>query len=190
MITRAKFLDMVRLYRLAAQVDITRYAANYAYLELLQGRKTALVKRIEKMYRRQMDEYDMGAYLKAKRVATPKQLANRGGKHGVNYLNPKLLEQVLDPDLNLKTKTATFKRAFMEGKLFMILECSKHGIVMHRTSVTTCRGVSSREKNNYQGYCLVCKTVDQVEYERKIEAIHQFRMNYLEYREHHNQSAS
>lgn len=188
MISRVKFLDMVRLYREAAQTDVTTYAANFSYAELTQGRKTALVIRIEKMYRRQMDEYDIGGFLAARRVE--KVGHAKGGVAGHDYLDPKYLEKVLDPAFNMDTKKTTYKRAYMDGKQYVIWDCPQHGPTIHRVCVSVPKEGTKTTVNQYEGYCLVCKTVRQTKYEEKIKSIRQFYKNYMEYREQFKQPAS
>lgn len=189
MITRAKFMDMVRLYRMAAQADVTLYAANFSYAELTQGRKTALVKRIEKMYRRQMDEYDIGTFLGEMRVH--KVGRAKGGVAGHDYLNPKYLENVLDPDFNTDIKKTTYQRAYSEEKQYIIWDCPQHGPAMYRVCVSVPREGIKTKITQYEGYCLLCKTVHQTKYEEKLEALRQFYKNYMEYRKQFKtQSAS
>lgn len=189
MITRAKFMDMVRLYRMAAQTDVTLYAANFSYLELVQGRKTALVIRIEKMYRRQMDEYDIGTFLGKVRVQ--KTGHAKGGVAGHDYLHPTYLEKVLDPDFNLDIKKTTYKRAYAEGKQYIIWNCPKHGSAIYRVCVSIPKEGMKSTVDRYEGYCLVCKTVPQSKFEEKVNAVRQFHDNYMEYRKQFkSQSAS
>lgn len=188
MITRAKFMNMVRLYRMAAQADVTLYAANFSYAELTQGRKTALVERIEKMYRRKMDEYEINR-LGPTRVQ--KEGHAKGGVAGHDYLNPTYLEKILDPDFNLDIKKSSYKRAYDEGKQYIIWNCQKHGSAVYRVCVSIPKEGMKSTINRYEGYCLVCKTVQQTKYEEKIKAVRQLHDNYMEYRKQFkSQSAS
>lgn len=182
MISKALLSSIVRSYREATQADVTTDAINFAYYELLHGRKTALITRIESLYRRAIEEMDIRAYL-ANKTAPEKKGHDKGGIPGVDYLNADLLEQVLDPDFNQPLKIDTFKLAYESKKLYLVLNCTKHGFVMHRTSVAQAKEGEEQEKKKYQGYCLFCKTVRQSRYKDKIEAIKQFQINYFEYRE-------
>lgn len=189
MITRAKFMDMVRLYRMAAQADVTRYAANFSYLELTQGRKTALVKRMERMYRRKMDEYEINR-LGPTRVQ--KEGHAKGGVAGHDYINPTYLEKILDPDFNLDTKKTTYKRAYAEDKQYIIWNCPKHGSAIYRVYAYLSKEAGKDTAvDRYGGYCLVCKTVPQSKFEEKVNAVRQLHDNYMEYRKQFkSQSAS
>lgn len=190
MITRAKFMNMVRLYRMAAQADVTLYAANFSYAELTQGRKTALVKRMERMYRRQMDEYDIGSFLGEMRVQ--KVGHAKGGVAGHDYLDPKYLEKILDPDFNLDIKKTTYKRACAEDKQYIIWNCPKHGSAIYRAYAYVSKEAGKDTAlDRYEGYCLVCKTLPQSKFEEKVNAIRQLHDNYMEYRKQFkSQSAS
>lgn len=192
MISKAKFMHMVRLYREAGQTDVTAYAANFSYTELTQGRKTALVHRIERMYRRQMNEYDIGSFVVASQ--SEKTGPARSGAIGHNYLDPKYLEKVLDPKFNLDNRKATYRRAHMDGKQYIIWDCPEHGNSMYRISVSQL--CTKADVGRYEGYCLLCKTATQARYEEKIRAIKKFYENYMKlreylgYKEHLGQSAS
>lgn len=178
MISKAKFMTMIRSYRDTARVDITNHAINFAYAALQHGEKTALTLNLEKFFRRKVEDFEYVGLLQPQ----VKKGHSKGGKPGIDYLDRKLLTQVLDPDLNLPIKIETYKRAYKEGMRYVILECSKHGEMLHKVSVTVPRKGLKAKKNAYDGYCLVCKTVKQVNYQEKIDSIHQFQKNYMEYR--------
>lgn len=193
MISRMKFFDLVQAYRLATGIDVSRYAANTSYLALLQNEKTALVKRMEKAFCKNVDNQDLRAFLikkpdvdvvRKRDPNKPKRVFSQ-----VDYLGQDILLEVLDPDLNLPNKGATTRRAFNEGKLYMIMDCPNHGIAMHRTSVGTPKDGGERKHHHYQKYCLLCKIGRQAHQERA-DDVRTFLKNYLAFRERVNQSAS
>ena len=159
MISRMKFFNMVQEYRIATGNDVSRYAANTSYLALLQNEKTALVKCMEKVFCKNVDNQDLRAFLIKKPDADaainrdtnkPKRVFSQ-----VDYLGQDILLEVLDPDLNLPTKGATTKRAFNEGKLYMVMDCPRHGTAMYRTSIGTPKNGEggSLSKYPYPGGC-------------------------------------
>lgn len=178
MISKAKFMTMIRSYRDTAKVDITNHAINFAYAALQHGEKTALTLNLEKFFRRKVEDFEYVGLLQPQ----VKKGHSKGGKPGIDYLDRKLLTQVLDPDLNLPIKIETYKRAYKEGMRYVILECSRHGDVLHRVSVTVPRPGLKLTKNAYDGYCLICKTDRNLKGKEKLESIYQFQKNYMEYR--------
>lgn len=193
MISRMKFFNMVQEYRIATGNDVSRYAVNTSYLALLQNEKTALVKRMEKVFCKNVDNQDLRAFLIKKPDADaainrdtnkPKRAFSQ-----VDYLGQDILLEVLDPDLNLPTKGATTKRAFNEGKLYMVMDCPRHGTAMYRTSIGTPKNGEGRDHYHYQKYCLLCK-IGRQENQERADDIRTFLKNYLAFRERVNQSAS
>lgn len=193
MISRMKFFNMVQEYRVAQKTDVSRYAANYSYLELLQGNKTALVERMEQMFCREVDNKDLTVFLIKKdpeeRTCGPKPGNKRKTFNQIDYLSQEILLNVLDPSLNLDSKLATVRRAFKMDKIYMVLECPYHGVAMHRTSVSTPAQGKEREPHHFNKYCLLCKIGRQAQKERA-DDVRTFLKNYLAFRERVNQSAS
>lgn len=150
-ITINSFRSAVRTYRENTQDEVSEYALKTSYLELSKGRKTILVKKMEQFFSKPIENVIARSIPKDK----PFDPNKSNGTDGINYQDPKLLEQILDPKYNGATKGLTYQIAVNKGKLFAILDCAEHGEALHRCY--PCRKKGEAVATTSAGYCQMCK---------------------------------
>ena len=159
-----QFKNVVAFYRRTNPCEITNYALRHNYIEWVRGNKTALVQKIERKYNKPINEI-LNFNKSIEVVPTKPQRADDTYGTGVDYRDMSLLEKILHPSLNGKDKTCTYRRAFQEGKLYVILNCDKHGRALHRITVRD----HCRWKNNYSGCCLHCRSLRSRNSDKRIQ---------------------
>lgn len=154
-ITIHSFMGALRDYRVVTGEEISNYAAKHAFVELVLGRKTALIERIEHKYKTPINKL-AAKHVPAENLQITRK--NSGGQEGVDYKNMALLDDILDPKFNRTTKGDTYRIALEQGKGYAILNCLIHGDTLHRAYPPKL-APEYRSKNSrlWNGCCLSCK---------------------------------
>lgn len=191
-LNRFKYMELVQQYRVRTGMDVSRDAANYTFLQLIQGKKTPLAKKIEEMFCSGMSKPNLFLAIQKKPDPVGSTHKPRKTWAKTDYLDPALFDKVLHPDLTPKgSRGPAYFKAYQEGKVYLIVECPRHGMVMHHTSIQGNVDVPDDEYSyaKHKGYCLICKILTQANPDR-IQEVYQFTANFLKYVKKLKQPAS
>lgn len=143
----AQYKQVVDVFRQQTGHEVTTYALKHSHAELIGSRKTALTQRIEKHFKRPIEDIVLARKLDLERVHS----AIESRVQGVNYGDADFIEKVLDPSQNaLCSKRQTYRLALSQGYKYVIVECNLHGNTLHRATARK-RGI------NVDGLCCICR---------------------------------
>lgn len=158
-ITQHKFMNYVRQYREKGLGEVTQFAARSAFNEYQNGNKNLLIQKMEQAFGRPIEDqyFTWGLGAIADNTLDGDFVHNKEGNKysGVDYSSDAMVKLILDPIHNEKRKSESFKKAYIRGYRFCLLNCHIHGESIHRANFYV-KKVKGEPRDHYQGYCLYC----------------------------------